>query len=61
VAASDRYDRGTFRYHQFAIALSPGVGVRVPLRGVEVFVELRRYYASGYSHVFSPLTLGVRF
>jgi len=61
VAASDRYARGTFPYHQFAIALSPGVGVRVPLRSVEVFVELRRYYASGYSHVFSPLTLGVRF
>ena len=62
VSSSTRFDSGwTSHDKRFGVALSPGVGFRMPLRRVELFTEVRTYFFSGASHVFSPLTFGVRF
>jgi opacity protein-like surface antigen len=62
VSYSTRFDSGwTSHDKDFGIALSPGVGFRFPVRRVELFTEVRTYFFSGASHVFSPLTFGVRF
>ena len=62
VSCSTRFDSGwTSGDKHFGIALSPGVGVRMPVRGVELFTEVRTYFFGASTHVFSPLTFGVRF
>lgn len=59
---SQRYNSGqTAAFKEFGVAFSPGLGIRVPIRGVEIFTEARLYLFSGHSHVFSPLTVGIRF
>jgi hypothetical protein len=59
---SERYDSGSrMDFKHFGVALTPGLGLRVPLRHAEIFAEARMYLFSGHSHVFSPLTFGIRF
>ena len=61
-SVSTRYDSGTkVAQNHFGVALSPGLGLRVPVRKAEIFGEARVYLFSGHSYVFSPLTFGIRF
>ena len=61
-SVSQRYDSGRrVDYNHFGVALSPGLGLRFPLRHAEIFAEARMYLFSGHSDVFSPLTFGIRF
>jgi outer membrane protein with beta-barrel domain len=61
-SVSQRYDSGRkVDQNHFGVALSPGLGLRVPLRHAEIFTEARIYLFSGHSYVFSPLTFGIRF
>ena len=61
-SVSQRFDSGRKAdYNQFGVALSPGLGLRFPLRHAEIFAEARMYLFGGHSDVFVPLTFGLRF
>ncbi|HEV8265076.1 MAG TPA: hypothetical protein VGQ06_09000 [Gemmatimonadales bacterium] len=61
-SVSSRYDNGTrVDYHPFGGALTPGVGLRFPLRNAEAFTEARFHLFSGHSEVILPFTFGIRF
>lgn len=45
----------------WGVALAPGLGLRFPLGKARVFTEARFNVFGGQSHVFLPLTFGLRF
>lgn len=59
---SARFEDGS-RVHSNAwgVAMAPGLGLRFPLGKARAFTELRFNHFGGHSHVFLPLSFGLRF